>query len=849
MNILQKCCFRSLRENRKRTLVTIVGVILATALITGVSCLGTSFRASMVVYEKRQNGDWHYCFQGVKPENLKYFQENRHLERAVLKQPMGYAVLEGSQNPDKPYVYLCAVGEDASSTFALRLTQGRMPENSSELVISRHIQYNGMVELQVGDSITLNLGQRISEGYPLGQSNGYLYEEETLEVQDSRTYTIVGVIERPNYNVEDRIAPGYSVFTCLEDPMGAETLEVYASYTDWGLKHADQVTEGLKDLADSVEDNYYLLKWMLFIFSSNSMNMIYAMSVVAMLIIIVTSVFCIRNSFTISLTEKMKLYGRLASVGTTARQQRKIVYYEALFLGVIGIPLGILSGILTSVLLVHCVSSLMEDAIDIPLVFGISWMAVILSALLACVTIFLSAWRSARRAAKISPISAIRANTTVKIRSRELRCPRWIPGLFGIGGKVAYKNLRRARVKYRATVVSIVVGVAVFIGMTTFMQSVRHISDVYYEDMPYQLQITCYDSDSYHNLLALTQMEGVEEAELIRSGFLYVPREALPLTKDYLELSDEEDKAVEPVRIYSLGEEGYARYCRRVGVAPEQDQAIALARYEYISYDEKNIRHEESGDVACFNPGDVIAGEGEEPVSATDQEVVMNQISVTVAAQTDITPMFMNRQIYNGVMLIVSESWMDENWDKLRVVDRKITSAVIRCEDAFQLEEDVRGSMELVNYTINNYEESHRAEKSTQLLVSIFLYGFITVVALIGITNIFNTITTNLELRAPEFAMLRAVGMTGREFRRMIWLESLFYGAKALAIGIPLGVVISYCFHLAMKQGIDTAFLFPWSGILIAVTAVMILLYVTMHYSMGKIKRKNIVETIRSENL
>ncbi|MCM1120892.1 MAG: ABC transporter permease [bacterium] len=836
MNVLQKCCSRSLRENRKRTLVTIVGVILATALITGVACLATSFRASMVAYEKKQNGDWHYCFQGVKPENLKYFQENHHLERVVLKQPMGYAVLEGSQNQDKPYVYLCAVGEDASSTFGLQLTQGRMPENSSELVISRHIQYNGMVGLQIGDSITLELGQRVSEGYPLGQSNVYLYEEETLEIHDSRTYTIVGVIERPNYNVEDRIAPGYSVFTCLEDPMEAESLEVYASYTGWGLKHAKQVTEGLETLADSVENNYYLLKWLLFIFSSTSMDMIYAMSVVAMLIIVVTSVFCIHNSFTISLTEKMKLYGRLASVGTTARQQRKIVYYEALFLGGVGIPLGIVSGILSSVILVRCVSSLMEDAIDIPLVFGISWMAVILSVLLACVTIFLSAWRSARRAAKISPISAIRANATVKIRSRELRCPRWISGLFGIGGKVAYKNLRRARVKYRATVVSIVVGVAVFIGMTTFMQSVRHISDVYYEDMQYQLRITCYDSDGYNKLLTVTQMDGVEEAELIRTGYLSVPCENLPLTEDYRELYHNEDSTEESIRVFSLGAEGYARYCSRVGVSPEQNQAIVLAQYEYISYDEKDIRHEANGYAAYFNEGDLITGEGE-------------ALSLSVAVQTDIKPVVMNRQIYNGIVLIVSEGWMDENWEKLRVGDRNIVETVIRCEDAFALEEAVRGNMELVNYSIVNYEESHRAEKSTQLLVSIFLYGFITVVALIGITNIFNTITTNLELRAPEFAMLRAVGMTSREFRRMIWLESLFYGCKALAIGIPLGIAVSYCFNLAMKQGIDTAFLFPWSGILIAVTAVMVLLYGTMHYSMGKIRRKNIVETIRSENL
>lgn len=836
MNVLQKCCFRSLKENRKRTLVTIVGVILATALITGVACLASSFRASMVEYEKKENGDWHYSFLGVEPENLKYFEGNRNLKKIVLKQPLGYALLEGSQNPDKPYLYLSGVDEDAMATFGLELTQGRMPENGTELAISRHVQYNGMVELQVGDTLTLEVGQRVSEGYPLRQNNPYLYEEEMLTDRESRTYTIVGIIERPNYNVEDRIAPGYSAFTCLEDPMTADFLEIYATYTDWGLRHVTQVNDGLKELAEEVEDNYYLLKWIHFNFSSTTMDMIYAMAVVALAVIIVTSVFCIRNSFTISLTEKMKLYGRLASVGTTSKQQRKIVYYEAVFLGLVGIPLGILSGILASVILVRTVSRLMEDAIDIPLVFGISWAAVLLSVMLAAVTIFFSARQSARRAARISPISAIRANTTVKIRRRELRCPGWIPRLLGIGGKVAYKNLRRARVKYRTTVISIVVGVAVFIGMTTFMYAVQYTSNTYYKNLEYQLRISCYDSHGYEKLQPLVRMEGVEEVEIVRYGSFVVPQQALPLTEDYLEAYYSEEGAEENIRVYSLGEEAYARYCSQVGVDVDWDQAIALAEYETIYFDEVGRMHEESGACAHFRQGDVIAGKGEEA------------ISLTVAVQTDVKPIFMSNWNYAGVVLFVSDRWMDSHWEELNRNGAR-TEAYIRGESVSRVEEEVRGSINLLNYSITNYEKEYQSEKSMHLLISIFLYGFITVVALIGITNIFNTITTNMELRAPEFAMLRSVGMTGREFRRMIWLESLFYGGKALLIGIPLGVALSYCFHLALKQGIETAYLFPWSGIGISTAAVVVLLYGTMHYSMGKIKKKNIVETIQNENL
>lgn len=838
MNVLQKCCFRSLKENRKRTLVTIVGIILATALITGVACLAVSFRASMIAYEKEKTGDYHYCFSGVKGENLKYFENNQNLEKIGLREALGYAVLEGSRNPDKPYLYLSAVDETAMGALALQLSEGRMPENASELVISGHIRSNALVDLQIGDEINLKLGQRISEGFPLQQENPYAYAEEELSVRESRSYTIVGIIERPNGEVEQRYAPGYSVFTYLEDPLAAESLDVYATYTDWALRHAQQVSGGMQELADSVADNYYLLKWVHFSFSSPTMNMLYAVAAVAVLVIMVTGVFCIRNSFAISMTEKMKLYGRLASVGTTAKQQRKIVYYEAILLGAAGIPLGILGGILASVILVRSVSGLMESALEVPLVFGISRAAVILAAVLAAFTIFFSARQSAKRAARVSSISAIRANDTVKIGRREMRCPFWVGKFFGIGGQVAYKNLRRARVKYRTTVISIVVSVAVFIGMTSLIGLIGYSSELYYRNRQYQLRATCFDEDGYEKMRQAAELEGVQEAEVVRFGRFTVRAESLPLTETYRNIFTQEEQGLEKVRVYSLGEEAYDRYCQRAGVSGTEarEQAIVLAEYELVTFGDRDQMQVQSGDAAHFQPGDLLESQD-------------GKISITLLTQTKVKPFFMNNQIFSGVVLIVSDSWMDSHWDVLDRDYKSMTDVYLKCDSAGKIEEIMRRDLNLINFTIANYEAQYQSDRSMHLLLSVFLYGFITVVALIGITNIFNTITTNMELRAPEFAMLRAIGMTGREFRRMIRLESLFYGGKALLIGIPLGILIAWCFNRAMGQGIVKAFSVPWNGIGIAIAAVAMLLFGTMHYSMEKINRKNIVETIRNENL
>ena len=884
MNVLKRCVLRSLKENRKRTTVTVIGVILAAALITGVACLAESMRESLIAYEKAK-GDYHYSFSGVSGEDLKYFENNNNVERFGLVGEIGYAPLEGSDNPDKPYLYIRAADEEGLRSMALKLTEGRMPEKDDELVIGAHIRYNGMVDLQVGDTLTLEVGHRVSGCLALNQSNPYSYEEEHLHPVTEKTYTIVGVVERPSLIVESRYAPGYSVFTCLgtgDEGALAQTsqYEVYATYTKQGLQNADQVTAGLLGVseelyrhyyrgdgggltqeeyaavtakASNVSENYWLIKWQVMRFtpgrSLGIMSVMYSMAALALLVIIVTGVFCIRNSFVISLTEKMKLYGRLSSVGSTSGQQRKMVYYEALFIGSIGIPLGIVSGVLASVILVRLVSGLVEEAVDIPFVFGVSYPAILLAVVLSGITILLSAMQSARRAGKISPINAIRANDSFKINRRELKCPAFIGKVFGIGGRIAYRNLRRARRRYRTTVISIVVSVAVFIGLTTFVDLLRIATGIYYKDLPYQLHIYVgdMDQDGLENAKKISQISGVQRVEILREVYADSDTKDLPLTEEYLELFFPDiqpgEKAYDLVYICALGDTGYADYCESLGVTVEEakDRAIAVALWSTTRHEDGKI-YQDSGRVAEFHSGDRVSVTCEDIETGETVEETLN-----VLLQTDTKPMSLWNYNMNAVVLVISDSWLDNS--ALSPMVRKNVAVNIKCKNADQVEQTIRGEFSLGAMTVSNYEASHQSERSMYLVVSIFLYGFITVVALIGITNVFNTITTNLELRAPEFAMLRAVGMTGREFRRMIWLEGFFYSGKALLIGIPAGIVISVAFHMIFSEGVVTQYRVPYFGIGLSAAAVTLLLYGIMHYSMGKINRKNIVETIRNENL
>lgn len=858
MNVLRKCCYRSLKENRKRTAVTIVGIILATALITAVACMAESFRASMIAHQKAQRGDFHYLFSNVEAENLKFFENNSGVERIGLAQELGYTVLEGCRNQDKPYLYLRAVDESGIRSMALRLTEGRMPQDSGELVIGRHIRSNGGVDLKVGDVLTLTVGERISEGYTLRQDNGYAYGEETFVPSCEKTYTVVGIVERPNLMMENYSAPGYSVFTCLDKTEKKGLYEVYVSYTGEALKDYQRVTAGLLGVSEAeyreeawrdisriardVLENEGVIRWELLRFSDSNMNMIYGMSLVAILIIVFASVFCIRNSFVISLTEKMKLYGRLASVGTTAGQLKKIVYYEAGFLAGVGVPLGIGCGLFAAVIVVRVASGLLEDGLGFELIFDLSEAAVILAVILAVFTVYLSAYGSARRASRMSPLNAIRANSTVRIRERELRCPGAIERIFGIGGKLAYRNLQRAKVKYRTTVVSIAVSVAVFIGVYSFIGMAFYATGVYYEKSEYQLLVYSYDEDSYEKAKQIVAMEGVERAEIRRTGYFVTDGAGIPFTREYREQMEEMGQHTEqmPVLVMSLGEEGYEHYCHELGIgsANAWNAAIVLCPF-VIEWEENGKRYHYEGEIAEYKRSDVIRCRNE----SMGTEVV---IGAPVLLQTDKTPMCMSGSVYNKIVLIVHDSFWESCGMEGTLRD---TGVYIRCEDADVLEERIRKDFNLLDFTVYNYDAEYRSDRSLNLAVAIFLYGFIIVVSLIGVTNIFNTVTTNMELRAPEFAVCRSVGMTGREFRRMIWLEGLFYGGKALLYGIPLGILISVAFHRTMGYGLESRYRFPLGGVAIAVAAVFLLLFCIMRYSMGKINRRNIIETIRNENI
>lgn len=858
MNVLNKLTLKSLQMNKKRTIVTIIGIILATSLLTAVITMVVSFRATMIEYEKEDAGNYHYVFEDVPYEDLKYFKNNTNIEDIYCTEDIGYTYLEGNNNDYKPYLHLLAFNEKALINSSVKLVEGRMPQNENEIVISEHIKDIAEVEYNIGDTLSLDVSKRtdLSGEYELDQSNAYVEGEEKLESMYTKEYKVVGIIERPNYDIENPASPGYTIVTYLNDNNATQNLNVYVLLSEYGLKNQEefvsQITGIDKNILTKLENNEQLdekeleeynnikysyskneglLRYENFEVSDSTMSTVLSLAVVVIVIIIVTSIFCIRNSFAISITEKMRQYGMLASVGTTPKQIKKNVLYEAMILALIAIPIGILCGLFADFILLKVIGTLLADALNnLKFIFSISWLSLVFVILLAIITIYLSAISSARRASKVSPIEAIRGNNDIKINPKKIRSSKIVEKLFGIGGKIADKNLKRNKKKYRTTVISIVVSVSIFIAMSSFIDYAMNASSVYYNNTSYNLYVRDGVEDSYKEI---AKFSGVEEYSIVRLSNFYVDTNTIKGNEDF-RTGDESSQI--PISIIALGDEEYRRYVKELGLNynDAKDKAILIDDYTQYVVDEENKGKYIMKRVYTYEKGDTILG------SFEDEGVKDTYLEIAAIGTT--RPMGLENITSSYGYLVISDDFYNRN-----VKDTYAQELYIKCDDSNKLEGQIR--QEYDDLIVYNLDEQMQQEQSVYLVIQIFLYGFITVISLIGITNIFNTITTNMNLRSREFAMLKSIGMTNKEFNKMIRLESILYGLKSLLIGIPIGIILSYLVYKAVSGGIEMEFILPINSIIISIVVVMLLIIFIMRYSLSKINKQNIIETIRKDNI
>jgi putative ABC transport system permease protein len=854
MNIMNSLTWKHMKANKKRTIVTVLGVIISVAMITAVSTAALTFTAYMQNIQIQRGGAWH-----VKYNNVTQSQANKIINELDEKftfytQVKGYSKWNDTSKVQKPYIYVEAYDTKAFDKLPVTLLEGRLPEKDGEIIVSREIANNKKESYKIGDSITMEYGKRFAlvegEEKELDQGEGFhgeTYPEKEQEVWNSTgekvTYTVVGIIE----SGESFIMPGRQAIIFLDDNAIVEdeifTVNVYMNKVSNDLY--DQAVSAAKDAGVNEKQiifNEELLRLHgVSKFDDTYNKMIEVCTAILILIIMVGSIALIYNSFAISINERSKQFGMLSSIGATKEQKRNAVLFEGALVGIISIPIGILAGFVGMWLTFTILGPILENALGLHVGIKVivSAKSIIAAVIFSAITIFVSAYLPARKAAKITPIEAIRQSKDFTIRAKHVKTSRITQKLIGIEGDLAIKNLKRNRKHYRALVISLTISLTLFISVGTYVYYLKESVMFAMGDNSYDVAVWNIDKEEENKVReVLEELPGVVEGNMVIT------------LSDWFQMNKEQsqDLITEKCKkaLGSIWTENMDDYNFSCTVSFIQDEV-----YERISG--KKLSDLEGIHAILVNQQVRQRGYSLteiEPLSAkVNDKIKINEHDVQLDLITKDRPLGVDYGTIGGnISFVLPVSALSE----FEQSDSEIMCGYyINTNDAENIEDDIVDAflMEGIqsNYTIYNKAMEIIRNNQITTVFSVFAYGFITLISLICIANLFNTISTSFALRRREFAMLKSIGMTPEVFSRMIRMESLMYGVKSCIFGLPISFGMTLWIKKAVSYNFDKYYSFPFKTYIIGILAVFIVVGIAMLYSSRKIRKENIVDGLKTE--
>lgn len=872
MNVLHKLTLQALKQNRTRTIVTIIGIILSTAMLCAVTTFATSFQQYLLDEEIYTSGSWHL---GQKDTTYSTYQELSQADgvaEAVYLQHLGYAQAEGSLNESKPYFYVLGLSDTGADLLPIHLTQGRMPTSPDEIVLPQHFLENTSQTYQLGDTLTLELGQRMSEGFALDQNNPYsLDDAETLENTHLRTFTVVGICQR--WGMENYSSPGYTVFTAADPTLSEDTMcNVYLSLEDAHQAYTFQEEHNLG------ESNTSLLMYSGISQYGTFYAVIYRLAAIVIVIIIAASVVLIYNAFAISVSERTRQFGLLSSLGATKKQLRRMVRFEALVLSAIGVPLGVLSGILGIGITLHFLGNLfatLRSESTVSMKLHVSWVGVLVAVALGVVTVLLSAWIPSRRATKVSAMEAIRQSQDIHATKKLVRPSLLTRKLFGLPGVLGVKYYKRSAKKYRTTVFSLFLSVVLFVSASSFSSSLTQSVSGAFGGDTYDLRLSFSPSELNITPQELQQqlqnLSSVDDAALVVEFSLAGAYRPEDLTQEMWDLSTPIQGTVyQTLTMSFVDDDTYRALCEERNLDPATTSGLAFVGVTaFDEQQEKFVHVDQLGNPTSLTAltfdsipnhywsGPLQGEDGTTQMQAIDAdtgestfyplEQVAHSITLDVSSVQQDWPYFLANE---GAVKVLYPLSQLENFPLTPSEGNYFTYML--ASDHQQAERDIQtwlSAHSMSTRGLRNYAGPQEADRNLITIINVFSYGFIALISLVAMTNVFNTISTNVMLRTRDFAMLQSVGMTRREMRRMLGFECVLYGTRALILGIPVSIFISYLIYDAIAQGYPLPFQIPWIPLGIACLSVFLVVFATMAYAARKIGKQQLVEALKNENL
>ena len=868
MNLYTSLTLRYLKENKKRTIVTIIGIILSTALICGIGNIYNSFMDYQFRKTVQSKGDFHATFYDVQKKDLSKITKSAGISKYAYSENLDF----GKYNDEKFLLDIKSYDKEAFEGYQITLKEGKLPTNNKEIVVSEDSSL--LREKKIGDTIAITVGKRVTkDGDTL---TGYWMDDDEKFIDTHKEeYKIVGIINKPGFEYGKQVTTAitYLDINTMENNQkinvsisANKPKEIY-DITSVIAKNLGLKVEGTVDVEtdsyyynnensvyyESLEFNEHLLRLQSASVYDNINDSITKIIIFVTSLVIICTIATVYNAFSISISERKKQFGILNSIGATKSQITKLVLMEAFIVSIIGIPLGLLAGTFAIDMVFKIVESFYGNSIigELGLRVVYSPIIIILSAIIVIITILISAVLPARQAAKISPLEAIKNSSNLKMG--KVKDSKIVRALFKAEGVLAYKNLRRNKKKFRITLFSLIISVVIFISFSGFMTLFINANKVQFGQLNYDLNLYSNSEIDKNSLEELKNIDGVNRlaAENDYGMGIYVPEhkmnkenQDLINSSDYFSTEKVDNKTVYDIPnciIKIPGDFEISKINIKEGSFDKKEaikeNGVILVRKSY--YEEPGKKYEL--ELTDYKVGDTVKAYTSEYEG--DKEI-RKELEFKIMAITDDIPIGSLQYNYMGLDFIT----YDEVGKKLGF-DGSTTSMYISTNKEESTRKSVKDIANQYGYSVIDRMEEMKEVEDTFMVMQIFVYGFVTVISLVSITNIVNTISTNINLRKRELAIIKSIGVTPGGFNKMIYLESLLYGILSLLYGIPLGIGLVALMNVILGDVIQFGLVLPWSAIIISIIGIFVITFISSYIPMKKINKENIIENIRQESI
>lgn len=850
--------YKYLRVHKKRTILTILGIALSVALITAIGTMAMSLRDKLIRQAISNNGDYHVSFSNVDGKDINKIKNNVDVKSSGITDKEGSGIIsdfgEKEKDPESPpHRYLNIKGYDKNALEILnpKLAKGRLPKNSQEIAVDYWAVDYLANRPKIGDKITLPIGIRKDSKTGTEMDSNSWSGDEVFQETGKKQYTIVGLIKPKFFMSSCFMANGITFIDNINtSAKKSYTVFVNMNSMDNIKNKTDKIVNNL-DSKPKVEYNNELLR--LYAKSVNrnenvNRNYILAITFVILLVVICT-IAVIYNAFNISVLERISQFGVLRCVGTTPSQIKNIVFKEAAILSVIGIPIGILMGIFSMKLVLYIVGFLNFRLLtDVKIV--ISPIILILSSLLGILTIYLSTAGPARQAARVSPLEAVRNSGSVKVEKiKKVKKANIVKLIFGIQGQFASRNLRRNKKRFRITIFSMIISIILFI--------------VFGSLMDYSFKTGVADTNNPVNY-SINSGHGIDDNIYKEISNIPAVEEVYKRYQLECPITTSEDK------INPIYEKLSGKSIIKKGGNSREIQNVDFIAYSDNGLDSlnKNLKSGTINKDALNKENGVILVQTAKVVTKDRNSALIDITKYKVGDELEVPDLNANSNYKKlKVMAILDKGILEDEYNEneglILITTEEVFkkfSGIKNCENLLIIAKPNVSHTEISNYLskltnknssyyfYTDYDADAKQRRNDNITISIFLYGFIGIIILIGCLNIENTISTNLIMRTKEFAVLKAIGMTQGAIKKMILLEGVFYGLLAALYGGILGTLLYYELFKILIGIQEVQWVIPWKNIFISVAGAITASLISSLIPMKRINSGVISEDLRIDN-